>query len=88
MATYSETLVPQLIINQLTQAQYDAALQNNEINDNELYFITDSRQSGGGVIVADSAPAGNASVMWVNSNTGAAYYWNGSEWTPTVAVWS
>ena len=40
-----------LKINYLTQAQYDTALANNQINDNELYFTPDD--GGGGVFVAE-----------------------------------
>ena len=39
-----------LKINYLTQAQYETALGNNQINENELYVTPDSGGSGGGGI--------------------------------------
>lgn len=43
--------------------------------------------SGGGVVVSSTAPTGNASVLWVNSSTGVANYYNGTAWTPIKSVW-
>ena len=40
--------VSQLIINKLTQAQFDEAKNAGNINDTELYMITDDDSSGGG----------------------------------------
>ena len=37
-----DTNVKELIINELTQAEYNIALQSGLINDNELYMVTDS----------------------------------------------
>lgn len=37
------TNLTNLIINYLTQAQYDEALANNTINENQLYFTPDRR---------------------------------------------
>lgn len=41
------TNLPTLKINYLTQAQYDSALSNNEINENELYLTPDAIQTSG-----------------------------------------
>ena len=40
--TQTDTKIDQLIINKLTTAQYNEAEANNQINDNELYLITDA----------------------------------------------
>ena len=37
----ADTNVKELIINELTKAQYEAAVQAGLINDNELYMVTD-----------------------------------------------
>lgn len=43
---------------------------------------------GGGVIVADIEPEPNSTVLWVDTaNGGIAKYYDGSAWTPIVAVW-
>ena len=63
------------------------------INGNSLLGsgnITISGGGGGGVIVSSSAPAGDSSMLWVDTgNGGLAKYWNGSAWTPILAkaVW-
>lgn len=52
--------------------------------------ITVGGGGGGGVIVSSTAPAGDSSVLWVDTgNGGLAKYWNGSAWTPIAAkaVW-
>lgn len=49
MATKIETQINELKINYLTEAQYEEALVNNEINDNEIY-MTPSSESGTGEI--------------------------------------
>ena len=41
MNNSTDTQISQLIINQLTKTQYETALNQNKINDEELYFITD-----------------------------------------------
>lgn len=40
-----ETPVQTLIINRLTQAQYDELKLNDELNDNELYITTDAEET-------------------------------------------
>ena len=42
MTDYTDTSVKELIINKLTKAQYDAAVQAGTINENELYMVTDT----------------------------------------------
>lgn len=45
---------------------------------------------GGGVIVSSSAPAGDSSMLWVDTgNGGLAKYWDGTAWIPILAkaVW-
>jgi len=42
MTNYTDTSVKELIINKLTKAQYDAAVQAGTINENELYMVTDT----------------------------------------------
>ena len=42
-----DTNVSQLVINKLTKAQYDEAAAAGEINETELYFITDGGNSTG-----------------------------------------
>ena len=49
------TNVSPLKINYLTQAQYDTALANNQINANELYFTPSSGASAGNVIGSSTA---------------------------------
>lgn len=49
MATTTGVAV--LKINYLTQAQYDTALANNQINDNELYFISIDDSEGKGYLL-------------------------------------
>jgi hypothetical protein len=41
----TDTITSQLVINKLTQAQYDTLDNNNQLNDNELYFVTDGSLS-------------------------------------------
>ena len=53
------TTLDTLKINYLTQAQYDTALANDEINENELYLTP---QSGGGGISSESDPVFSASA--------------------------
>lgn len=37
----------------------------------------------GGVIVSDTEPTGDATMLWVDtSSDGIAKYWNGTAWTP------
>ena len=52
-----------LKINYLTQAQYDTALENDQINDNELYF-TPSSGGGGGGGDGTSTPTANATAAF------------------------
>ena len=52
------THLNELRINYLTQAQYDDALENDEINENELYFTPDS---GG---IGTSVPTANTTAMF------------------------
>ena len=67
---YQETNVD-LIINRLTKAQYEKALEANQINDKELYFITDDLYytkdeiDGKGFLNASNL-AGYATVSYVN----------------------
>ena len=54
--------ISQLIINKLTQAQYDAAEAAGNINEDELYFITDPNEEvnitgAASTIVSDDLPA-------------------------------
>ena len=53
------TTLDTLKINYLTQAQYDEALENSEINENEIYLTP---QSGGGGISSESDPIFSASA--------------------------
>ena len=45
---------------------------------------------GGGVIVQDTAPTGDASMLWINSSEGGtAYYYTGTQWkkvAPTIYI--
>ena len=44
--------------------------------------------AGGGIIVAASAPPGDASMLWIDTTSGGvSKYWNGSAWVATAAVW-
>ena len=42
ITTLSSEGLSNLVLNKLTQAEYNALLENNQINDNELYIITDT----------------------------------------------
>ena len=42
ITTSSSEGLSNLVLNKLTQAEYNALLENNQINDNELYIITDT----------------------------------------------
>ena len=66
------THLNELRINYLTQAQYDDALENDEINENELYFTPDS---GG---VGTPIPTANTTAMF-DSNA----YMNSDDMTST-----
>lgn len=62
-----------LKINYLTQAQYDAALANSEINENEIYLTPDS---GSGGITAETDPVFTASPAYgITANDISG--WNG-----------
>ena len=56
----TETDLSELKINYLTQAMYDDALENDEINENELYFTPDSGSGGSGT----SVPTANTTAMF------------------------
>jgi hypothetical protein len=55
-----------LIINKLSQAQYDEALANNEINDNEIYLIPDDH--------AEVTELGKR-VAFLKTSEGTVYDW-------------
>lgn len=43
---------------------------------------------GGGVIVSDTAPEGDSTILWVDiANGGIAKYWDGTGWVPIKSVW-
>lgn len=50
--------------------------------------ISSSGNVGGGVIVSNTAPEANATILWIDTgNGGIAKYYNGTAWTPIVSVW-
>ena len=57
-----------LKINYLTQAQYDAALENNEINENELYLTP----SDGNLLVEEVLLADNITINGETYGNGSA----------------
>lgn len=70
------TSVSPLRINYLTQAQYDAALANNTINANELYFTPSNGQWYGGISTAGTDAA--SWVVTINGITDSSSTNNGS----------
>ena len=56
-----DTNVKELIINELTKAQYDAAVQAGLINENELYMVTDESYPTSEELVAGYQPLINSS---------------------------
>lgn len=61
MATKTETLITELKINYLTEEQYQEALINGEINDNEIYMTPVSYGTSGQFAVSD----GNGGLNWL-----------------------
>ena len=57
----TDTQVQELIINKLTKAQYDAAVQAGTINENELYMVTDTTYPTTEELVAGYQPLINES---------------------------
>ena len=53
------TNLQELLINYLTQAQYDNALSAGTIDENQLYFISD-KSSGANIITSTSQPLGQS----------------------------
>lgn len=48
----------------------------------------EASSGGGGIIVSDTEPTGDSSMLWIDTgNGGIPKYWNGSAWTAVKAVW-
>lgn len=66
------TNIPILKINYLSQAQYDAALANNEISSNELYFTPSDPNANTDTKVTQTVTTTNATYPILFSSTAAA----------------
>lgn len=81
MATKNETLISELKINYLTEELYEEALENGQINENEIYMTPDSNlsifatkeelenkvtlSSGNGTIGQFAVSDGNGGITWL-----------------------
>ena len=65
------TNLQELLINYLTQAQYDNALATGTIDENQLYFISD-KLSGANIITSTSQPLGQSAGDYWYHVTGTA----------------
>ena len=65
------TNLQELLINYLTQAQYDNALSAGTIDENQLYFISD-KLSGTNIITSTSQPLGQSAGDYWYHVTGTA----------------
>ena len=72
-----------LKINYLTQAQYDTALENDEINENEIY-LTPSDGSGGNTNSVELTQAEYDALTTEEKNNGTIYFITDGDPTPTL----
>ncbi len=56
-----------------------------KFNDNTVWHAGNLNPTT--IAIQSSAPTGNTSVLWINSTTSVASYWNGSAWVSIVGVW-
>lgn len=80
-----------LVINKMTKEQYQSLQDSNNINDNELYFITNDNDNKQ-LFHLGPFPPDDTSILWIDNSegngNGVISYHNGTEWIKISSVWS